>query len=163
MPGKRITYQQAKVYMTLRKSGANQTICAAKAGFSARSARNIEKRGIALKRNKKVSKRINDPLEKVWTTVLVPLLEQTPNLTSQTLLEYLQDCHPCEYPDKLIRTMQRRVSKWKALYGPEKEIIFRQLHEPGRQCLSDFTTLKGIEITIKGQVLYHCPLLTERR
>ncbi|WP_341792132.1 IS21 family transposase [Rickettsia endosymbiont of Gonocerus acuteangulatus] len=51
--------------------------------------------------------------------------------------------------------MQRRVSKWKALHGPEKEIVFRQLHEPGHQCLSDFTVLKGINITIKGQVFQH--------
>lgn len=155
MPGKRITHQQAKVYMTLRKSGLNQTISAAKAGFSERTGRNIERGSIFPKQNKKVSRRINDPLEKVWETDLVPLLELIPNLTSQTLLEYLQDCHAGDYPDKLLRTMQRRVSKWKALHGPEKDVIFRQLHEPGRQCLSDFTTLKGIEITIKGQVLKH--------
>lgn len=49
--------------------------------------------------------------------------------------------------------MQRRVSQWKALYGSEKEIIFRRVHEPGQQCLSDFTTLKEIELTINGKPL----------
>ena len=51
--------------------------------------------------------------------------------------------------------MQRRVKNWKALYGPEKEVIFRQEHEPGRLGLSDFTQLKNIKITINGEILKH--------
>lgn len=156
MSGQRVTPQQAKVYMTLRKTGIKQAISAAKAGFSERTGRNIERRGIAsCKVQSKRAKRINDPLEKTWETELVPLLEQVPHLTSLTLLEYLQDYYPGKYPDSILRTIQRRVSKWKALYGPEKEIIFRQIHAPGSQSLSDFTTLKGIEITIKDQTLKH--------
>src|SRR4051812_9711135 len=123
MSGQRVTTQQAKVYMTLRKTGLNQIISAAKAGFSERTGRNIEKRGIAsYKERRKKSTRINDPLEKVWETELVPLLEREPYLTSLTLLEYLQDYYPGKYPDSILRTVQRRVSKWKALNGPEKEI-----------------------------------------
>jgi hypothetical protein len=162
MPGTRITPKQLEVYMTLREKGLNQTICTAKAGFSLRSGGNLERRGvlpIGSKKSKSKGKRDNDPLEGVWESVLVPLLEQIPNLTSWTLLEYLQDQFPDKYPDSIIRTMQRRISKWRALYGPEKEIMFRQLHEPGRQGLSDFTSLKNIEITIAGKefshLLYH--------
>src|SRR6185437_14082626 len=156
MPGKRITHQQAKVYMALRRSGLNQAICSAKAGFSQRSGRNIERRGVtALKQRTDPSKKHNDPLEGVWETVLVPLLEQVPYLTSWTLLEHIQDLYPGKYPDSILRTIQRRASKWRALYGPEKDIIFRQLHTPGRQGLSDFTSLKGIEVTISGQPLKH--------
>ncbi|WP_341792133.1 hypothetical protein [Rickettsia endosymbiont of Gonocerus acuteangulatus] len=51
--------------MTLRKAGLNQVIASAKAGFSERTARNIERRGLPQKQYKKVSKRINDPLDKV--------------------------------------------------------------------------------------------------
>ena len=160
MPGKRITHQQCKVYMTLRKTGLNQAICAAKAGFSPRSGRNVEHKGaLSSESQKKVSKKHNDPLEEVWQATLVPLLEQVPYLTSWTLLEHLQDQYPGQYPDSILRTVQRRTSKWRALYGPERDIIFRQLHVPGRQGLSDFTSLKGIEITIIGQsfkhLLYH--------
>ena len=166
MPGKKITIHQADVYMKLRKSGLNQTISAAKAGFSERSGRNIEQTGglptpadvLNQKETGKhnvISKKINDPLEKVWDTVLVPLLESTPNLASTTLLEHIQDLHPGQYPESILRTLQRRVSQWKAVYGPEQEVIFRQLHAPGKQSLSDFTTLKGVEITIKGEVLNH--------
>ena len=156
MPGKRITCQQYEVYMKLKRSGLNQAISSVKAGFSERSGRNLDKRrGVALStRNKKIGKRKNDPLE-AWQDILLPLLEQTPNLTPRTLLEYLQDNYPGQYADKTLRTMQRRVSKWKAMYGTEKEVIFRQVHTPGRQGLSDFTSLKGIEITIAGKPLSH--------
>jgi len=95
MPGKRITRQQAKVYMTLRKSGLNQTICSTKAGFSSRSGRSIERMGVtAFTQKKQSSKKHSDPLEGLWESVLVPLLEQTPYLTSWTLLEHLQDQYP---------------------------------------------------------------------
>ena len=61
MPGKKITHQQAKVYMTLRKSGLNQTICSAKAGFSRRSGRNVERRhGEAAGRKNESSTKHND-------------------------------------------------------------------------------------------------------
>jgi len=171
MPGKRITCQQYGLYMKFKKSGLNQNICAAKAGFSERSGRNLEKRrGVALstrskkmdkadRTDNKVDKRKNDPLEAAWQDVLLPLLEQIPNLTPRTLLEHLQDNHPGKYPDSALRTMQRRVSQWKALHGAEKEVIFRQVHTPGLRGLSDFTSLKGIEITICGEpfkhLLYH--------
>ena len=112
MPGKRITHQQRKVYMTLRKTGLKQTICAAKAGFSPRSGRNVEHKSIlSSESQKKVTKRHNDPLTEVWQTTLVPLLEQMPYLTSWTLLEHLQDQYPGQYPDSILRTVQLRASK----------------------------------------------------
>ena len=157
MPGKRITCQQYRVYMKLKKSGLSQAISSAKAGFAERTGRNLDKRrGVALgTRSQKTTKRKNDPLEAAWQDVLLPLLEQMPNLTPRTLLEYLQDNYPDQYPNSTLRTMQRRVHKWKALHGEEKEVMFRQIHTPGRQALSDFTSLKGIEISICGQPLDH--------
>ena len=160
MPGKRITCQQYELYMKLKKSGLNQSISSAKAGFSERSARNLEKRrSVVLRHKKKLVKRSNNPLETVWENTLVPLLEKIPNLTSRTLLEYLQDHYPDKYPDNILRTIQRRMRKWSALYGEEKDVIFRQIHTPGRQALSDFTSLKDIEITVCGEpfthLLYH--------
>jgi len=34
------------------------------------------------------------------------------------------------------RTLERRIRVWRAENGPEREVIFRQKHEPGRQGLS---------------------------
>ena len=43
MPGKSITKEQVKLYMNYKSSGKlNQSACAAKAGFSPRSARTID-------------------------------------------------------------------------------------------------------------------------
>jgi hypothetical protein len=45
------------------------------------------------------------------------------------------------------------------VHGEEKEVMFRQTHDAGRQGLSDFTKLKRVRITIKNKpfehLLYH--------
>ena len=71
-----------------------------------------------------------------------------------TLFEYLQERYPGEYP-QVLRTVQRRVSAWKAIHGPAPEVMFELRHEPGMTGLSDFTELKGVEITIHGQPFEH--------
>ncbi|MEL7523357.1 MAG: IS21 family transposase, partial [Cyanobacteria bacterium J06553_1] len=57
--------------------------------------------------------------------------------------------------DKVQRTLQRRVREWKALHGPEPDVMFMLRHEPGVMGLSDFTKLKGMEITINGEPFEH--------
>ncbi len=85
------------------------------------------------------------------------MLEQHPTVQAKTLLEVLQERYPGHYPaghypDRVVRTLQRRVKQWRALYGPDKEVMFRQHHPPGRLCLSDFTQLKGVlSISARGQ------------
>ncbi len=44
---------------------------------------------------------------------------------------------------------------WRAVAGPEQDVIFRQEHEPGRLGLSDFTDTGGLGITIEGILLDH--------
>lgn len=46
MPRKRINDQQYHVYMSLRRKGMTQVTSAAKAGFSERSGRTLEKGGV---------------------------------------------------------------------------------------------------------------------
>lgn len=154
MPGKRITDQQVEIYMKNRKAGYKQITAAAKAGISERSGRNIEhgRRKSILTSHNWTTRR--DPLQGAFEKDLLPLLEQNPKITPITLLEELQRLHPDKYTDQVLRTLQRRVKKWKALYGPEKEVIFQQIHKPGLQGLSDFTHLKET-ITIKGKPLEH--------
>jgi hypothetical protein len=47
------------------------------------------------------------------------------------------------------------VRKWRAIYGPSKEVIFRQNHPPGWQGLSDFSPASKLEVTIQGELLEH--------
>jgi hypothetical protein len=62
---------------------------------------------------------------------LVAKLEGGAELQALTLLEDLQERYPGQYPDTLLRTLQRRVKAWRAAFGPDKEVMFPQRHEPG--------------------------------
>ena len=39
--------------------------------------------------------------------------------------------HP-ELGNGIRRTLERRIRSWRAVHGAEQEVIFRQVHEPGR-------------------------------
>ena len=159
MPGRRINRQQVELYMKERRQNTTQVVSAIKSGISERSGRRIEQGQWSVDSNPRHWRTRPDPLSKVWSNELVPLLEISPALSGLTLLEYLQDKYPGDYPDKLLRTLQRRVKQWRALSGPDKEVMFRQSREPGQQGLSDFTQLKDIQIMIQGapfkHLLYH--------
>jgi hypothetical protein len=44
---------------------------------------------------------------------------------------------------------------WRALHGPEREVIFRQEHPPGQQALSDFTDATDLGVSIADVLLEH--------
>ena len=160
MSGKPINSEQAKVYMTARKEGKTQVTAAAKAGMSERSGRRVEKGELLPgSKRKRYWRTRTDSFAEVWESEMVPLLTKNPKLAPMTLFEKLQKDHPGEYSDSKLRTFQRKVSEWKALYGPEKEVMFRQEQVVGRMGLSDFTKLRKVTITIQGQpfthLLYH--------
>jgi transposase InsO family protein len=155
MPGERITEHQIRLYMQSRQQGKSQQTAAAQAAFSERSARNIEKQVSESTSRKRDWQTRPDPFESVWQSELVPLLQTRPHLEARTLLEELQRRHEGSYPDNLLRTLQRRVRKWKAIEGVEKEVIFRQKHPPGWQGISDFTNMDALKITIGGEALPH--------
>lgn len=46
--------------------------------------------------------------------------------------------------------MERRIRSWRALQGPDRDVIFRQVHEPGRMGLSDFTDMADLGVRIAG-------------
>ncbi len=142
--------------MKSRKQHYTQEVCAAKAGISVRTGRDIERgKRTSIKDKERDWRTREDPLASVWDTLLAPMLKAKPMLKAMTLLEFLQSTYPGEYEDTLLRTMQRRVKQWRALEGPNKEVMFRQQHEAGRLGLSDFTHLKKTTITIAGQVFKH--------
>ncbi|MEX0646856.1 MAG: IS21 family transposase, partial [Balneolaceae bacterium] len=151
-----ITNKRKEYYMNLRNEGDTQELAAAKANISLRSAKRIDKPkpdGCSPNNPKRGIKK--DPFEEVWQLDLVPLLENEPTLQALTLLEDLQEKFPGQYDGNLLRTLQRRVKDWKAINGPEKEVIFRQNHPPGWQGLSDFTDCDELLVTILGKPFPH--------
>ena len=156
MSGKRTTTQQVKLYMTHRKKGDSQALAAAKAGVSERTGRRVETdvHSRAVKRPRPWRTR-KDPFADVWDSEVLPRLEKEPRLSATTLFEALQERHPNRYSNKRKRTFQRRVKDWRATHGPDKEVMFRQVQEPGRQGLSDFTEITDFSVTIAGEELTH--------
>ena len=126
--------------MQHRQDGVSQEVAAAKAGISVRSGRRIEKSSIQPRpKTERDWRTREDPLAAVWDTELLPLLENEPKLTGTTLLDYLQESYPEHYDQTILRTLQRRIKQWRALHGPEREVIFRQQAVVAQQGFSDFT------------------------
>jgi hypothetical protein len=161
MPGGHITDRQVRRFMDERRNGKTQAVAAAQAGFSESTGRRIEKghRTLMSQRLPRQYRTRVDPFQDVWRAEIVPLLERAPGIRATTVLEELQRLYPGRLPDRLLRTLQRHMAHWRATEGPERELIFRQEHPPGRQALSDFTHPDGFSVTLAGRpfrhMLYH--------
>jgi hypothetical protein len=64
------------------------------------------------------------------------MFEAAPGL--RPIFEELRWRHP-EIDPKIRRMLERRIRAWRAVHGPEREVVFRQEHPPGRLGPSDFT------------------------
>src|SRR5271167_2764494 len=95
-----------------------------------------------------------DPLSEVWDSEIVPILKSAPGIRAIAVLEEIRRRHP-EIAAGVRRTLERRMRTWRALAGPEQDVIFRQQHEPGRLGLSDFTDTSVLGITVGGMALEH--------
>jgi hypothetical protein len=82
------------------------------------------------------------------------MLKSAPGIRAIAVLEEIRRRHP-ELARGIRRTLERRMRRWRALAGPEQDVIFRQEHEPGRLGLSDFTDMSGLGIMVAGVALEH--------
>lgn len=95
-----------------------------------------------------------DPLEHIFDAEVVPLLKEAPGLRPVAIYDEMLRRHPDLSPG-IRRTLERRIRSWRAVHGEEQEVIFRQVREPGKLGLSDFTDMSGIGVMIAGQPLLH--------
>jgi transposase InsO family protein len=155
MPGKRITDHQMHKYKEQR-SDFTQVAAAAKVGISERSARRIDRTdALPSQRPTRDWRTREDPLAAVWDDEVVPLLRTDAELNAVTMLEELQRRHAGEYGASVLRTLQRRMRRWRAVHGAEREVYFAQEHPPGRLGLSDFTVADELGIEIDGVAFAH--------
>ena len=77
-----------------------------------------------------------------------------PGVRPVAIFEELCRRHPSIDPG-VRRTLERRIAGWRALNGPNRDVIFRQEHPPGRLGLSDFTDMSGLGVTIAGEPFDH--------
>ena len=113
------------------------------------------------KRTTRTYRTRTDPFEEVWGEVQ-ERLETEPRLKAKTLFEWLQITHEGRFPDSTRRTFERRVNRWRSLYGPGRTVFFSQEHHPGRLAASDFTVCNELGVKIAGQrfehTFFHCVL-----
>jgi transcriptional regulator with XRE-family HTH domain len=158
--------QDAEVLLMLREraKGRTQDQAAARSGMSVRTVRSYERRArlpSQLKQPRTYRSR-PDPFAEDWPWVTAQLKDD-PALQSQTLFELLCDLHPGRYQEGQLRTLQRHIATWRAQYGPELEVMFPQIHEPGEAAQSDFTYMTSLGVTLGGvpfpHLVYHLVLV----
>ena len=140
--------------MTFRQTDG-PAIAAAKASISLATAYRFEQDHRPPSSIDKVrTRRRPDPLADFFDAEVIPMLKAAPGLRAVAIFEEMQRRHPHLSPGAR-RTLERRIRSWRARHGADQEVIFRQVHEPGRMGLSDFTDMADLGVTIAAERLDH--------
>ena len=154
-----VTNQQVRLLMKAVKTEKTLELAAAKAGMDEKTARKYRRSGRLPSEMKQPHawRTRPDPFAEVWEEVREKL-DDNRDFEAKTLFEALQRRYPGRFSDGQLRTLQRRVKVWRAVEGPQKEVMFAQVHEPGALCQSDFTRMGSLGITISGQSFVETPV-----
>lgn len=149
--------------MKLSQTEKSLGVAATKAGMDEKTGRKWRRVGqlpSAAREPRQYRTRL-DPFAKVWREV-EELLERDASVEAKTIFDYLCRRDPEQFQEMQLRTLQRRVKRWRAQKGEPREVYFPQEHVPGRQAQSDFTYMNELLVTIAGQpfkhLLYHLTL-----
>jgi hypothetical protein len=134
--------------------GNNLKTSAAKAGIDPKTARVYLNQDNPLQPTNHTWKTRKDPFEDIKSEI-ENMLELQPRLEAKTIFQYLQDKYPNRFQEGQLRTLQRKVKKWKAVQGEPKEVFFAQVHKPGDLCASDFSHMEDLKVTILGSPFPH--------
>ena len=151
-----VTDNQVRRLMKLVQTEKTKVLASAKAGMDPKTARKYLGTGRlpSQVRQEHTWKTRQDPFEEVWDDV-EHLLKEDARFEATTIFEWLQREYPGRFSDGQLRTMQRKIKRWRALEGPSKEVFFQQKHRPGELCASDFTHMNELEITRDGVRFSH--------
>ena len=140
--------------MTFRHTNG-PAVSAAKASISTATAYRYEQDHRLPSSQKKLrGRRRPDPLAGFFDAEVVPMLQAAPDLRVVAVFDEMQRRHP-DLSAGARRTLERRIRSWRAVHGADQEVIFRQIHEPGRMGLSDFTDMADLGVTVAGVRLDH--------
>jgi hypothetical protein len=152
-----ITNQQVRKLSRLDGSGVPKEVAAARAGMDAKTARKYRRLGKLPGEVKPMDRDWRthpDAFAEVWPE-METLLQVNPRLQAKTLFADLKRRFPGRFADGQLRTLQRRLKRWRAENGPAKEVFFGQVHHPGRLAASDFTHCTDLGVTINGSSFAH--------
>src|ERR1700679_750536 len=154
LPGRHVTDHQMRLSMKFRQT-ESPSVAAAKASISAATAYRFEHDHRFPSDHQQIrGRRRPAPLASFFESEVVAMLKAAPELRAVAIFEEMQRRHP-DLATGTRRTLERRIRSWRALHGTEQEVIFRQVHEPGRMGLSDFTDMADLRVTIAGEPLDH--------
>jgi hypothetical protein len=151
-----VTDEQVRRLRKLSKTEKNQEVAAAKSGMDPKTAREYlrDPRLPSERKEDRKWRTRDDPFTAVWEEVREQI-DANPGLEAKTLFEALQRKYPGQFADGQIRTLQRRLKRWRATEGPKREVFFTQQHVAGRLGQSDFTHMNDLTITIGAQSFPH--------
>jgi hypothetical protein len=153
-----ITDRQVRLLRKTMSKGKTIASAAAIAGMSERSAYTWKEGALPSDtKDPRTWRTRADPFAAVWESDVEPLLraDEDGDLQATTILAELRRRHGDAYGPAQLRTLQRHVHQWRALYGPGKEVMFEQVHEPGREGAFDFTDARELGVTIAGAAFAH--------
>jgi transcriptional regulator with XRE-family HTH domain len=157
------TDAQVRLAMKERQKGRTQEQAAAKANLQSRKTLSKYERLGRLPSELKAPRIYRtrpDPFEADWPE-LEAMLQAAPELDAKVLFEWLCERQPGQYDEGQLRTLQRRVSIWRALHR-QALLTLEQVHRPGEVLQTDGTWMNTLGITLGGQVfphlLIHCVL-----
>ncbi len=92
----------------------------------------------------------------MWPEVVQELLKFNPGLEAKTIFADLQRRSPGHFQDGQLRTLQRKVKKWRVLEGPAQGSIF-PAGSFGRASSASLIspTLTRLRVTIQGEAFPH--------
>jgi len=151
-----VTDQQMRKLMKLVQSEKTLALAAAKAGMDEKTARKYRRSGQLPSQCQQahIWMTRQDPFAEIWQEIQGQL-EINPGLEAKTIFDDLQRRYPGRFQDGQLRTLQRKVKKWRVLEGPPKEVFFPQDYRPGQLCQSDFTHLTKLRVLIRGEAFPH--------
>ncbi len=147
---------EVRIMIRERAKGKTQEQAAARAGMSVRTARTYERLGTLPSQLKhpRTYRTRPDPFAEDWPWIAAELTRD-PALQGTTLFALACERRPDHYRATQVRTLQRQIAAWRAQSGPDQEVFFAQVHEPGIVAQSDFTHMTDLGITLAGLPFAH--------
>ena len=150
-----VTDRQVRRLIMELGTGTPLSTAAIRAGMSENTARRY--RTVPLPSQRPVPRAYRtrpDPFAAIWPEIEA-LLVQAPGLEAVTIFETLRARPDLVVADGQLRTLQRRIRRWRATHGPEREVMFPQIHRPGESAQSDFTSMRALAITLNREPFDH--------
>ena len=147
-----VTDEQVRKLMKMNQTEVTQSVAAAKAGMSDKTARKYLRLGKLPSQNQKPRdwRTRPDVYAEIWEEI-EEILKRDASVEAVTIFDYLCRQYEGKFQQTQLRTLQRRIKVWRALHGAPQEVMFAQTYLPGEQAQSDYTHMGKLGVRIEGR------------